>query len=107
MMNTEAKKLWVEALRSGEYKQTKHLLHDDEGYCCLGVLCEVTRSNTKVPVDYDVSTNRITGYSLWDDQTDVSEWSEIPRDTQWYLAGMNDDKDKTFAEIADYIEEHL
>jgi hypothetical protein len=38
---TRALKEWVKALRSGEYKQTKHRLRDKEGYCCLGVACEV------------------------------------------------------------------
>ena len=43
----EARKLWVEALRSGKYNQTKNVLRDidDQGvptaYCCLGVACEV------------------------------------------------------------------
>ena len=32
---------WVAALRSGKYKQTKHSLKDEHGYCCLGVLCEI------------------------------------------------------------------
>ncbi len=32
---------WVAALRSGEYAQTKKRLHDRNGYCCFGVLCEV------------------------------------------------------------------
>lgn len=32
---------WVAALRSGEYKQTKWVLKNAEGYCCLGVLCKV------------------------------------------------------------------
>lgn len=34
-------KLWLEALRSGEYEQTKRRLHNQHGYCCLGVACEV------------------------------------------------------------------
>lgn len=52
---TEPQRLWVEALESGKYEQTKGLLCEigiDEGefvvqktkpvgYCCLGVLCEV------------------------------------------------------------------
>lgn len=28
---------WVQALRSGCYKQTKYMLHTEAGYCCLGV----------------------------------------------------------------------
>lgn len=49
-MNQEIKARWLEALRSGDYKQTDGYLNissaipeDDEfdGYCCLGVLCEI------------------------------------------------------------------
>ncbi len=39
-MNDLAKK-WVAALRSGEYKQTHGTLHNDGGFCCLGVLCDI------------------------------------------------------------------
>lgn len=35
------KQLWLDALESGEYTQTKGKLHTDAGYCCLGVLCDV------------------------------------------------------------------
>ena len=37
-MNAEVKKLWVDALRSGEYEQCKNALKANGGYCCLGVL---------------------------------------------------------------------
>lgn len=40
-------KKWVKALRSGEYKQTQSQLHDDTGFCCLGVLCDLHRKKTK------------------------------------------------------------
>lgn len=40
MLNDNAKK-WVAALRSGKYKQSKFSLRTDEGYCCLGVLCDL------------------------------------------------------------------
>jgi len=32
---------WVKALRSGEYKKTEGALRNDEGFCCLGVLCNL------------------------------------------------------------------
>ena len=28
---------WADALESGKYKQTKGVLYDGDGYCCLGV----------------------------------------------------------------------
>lgn len=44
------RKAWLEALRSGSYKQTKGKLKSRNGsYCCLGVLCEVAG----VPKVYD------------------------------------------------------
>ena len=53
-MNAEVKQQWLDALRSGEYEQTRGRLRrgmpldpedlDDgynAGYCCLGVLCDL------------------------------------------------------------------
>ncbi len=41
-MNKAAKKRWVEALRSGEYKQGfDAMLADDGTFCPLGVLCDI------------------------------------------------------------------
>lgn len=40
-MNPEIKARWLEALRSGRYAQTKRTLRDENGFCCLGVLCDV------------------------------------------------------------------
>lgn len=37
-MKAEDKARWLEALRSGEYKQTDGALRVDGAYCCLGVL---------------------------------------------------------------------
>lgn len=33
---------WLEALKSGEYSQTTRTLRDDSGFCCLGVLADIT-----------------------------------------------------------------
>ena len=41
---------WVKALRSGRFKQGDGYLRNETergfDYCCLGVLCEITKSNT-------------------------------------------------------------
>ena len=47
-MNPKVKKLWVDALRSGEYKQTQAHLKNKQGYCCLGVLCDIAVKNEVV-----------------------------------------------------------
>jgi hypothetical protein len=40
-VNAEIAKKWVAALRSGEYRQSKSQLRRGDGFCCLGVLCEL------------------------------------------------------------------
>lgn len=42
-MNDNAK-LWVQALRSGKYRQGRGALNSKNGMCCLGVACEVYQS---------------------------------------------------------------
>ena len=32
---------WCAALESGAYQQSYHQLHDGDGFCCLGVACDV------------------------------------------------------------------
>ena len=41
MMNPEIQEKWLNALESGEYSQTNGGLKDTNGYCCLGVLCDL------------------------------------------------------------------
>ena len=49
-MNPTIKAQWLEALRSGEYKQGREYLRqsnkDTVLYCCLGVLCDLHRKAT-------------------------------------------------------------
>lgn len=57
-MNPELKARWLDALRSGKFKQTRSALADNGGHCCLGVLCEIAASEMgfKVSVSNDGST---------------------------------------------------
>lgn len=41
MTAKELKEQWTVALRSGDFSQTMHTLHDDKGFCCLGVAAKV------------------------------------------------------------------
>ena len=38
---------WINALRSGKYEQTKKMLQDENGFCCLGVFCAITKNTNK------------------------------------------------------------
>jgi len=44
-MNQEIKQRWIKKLRDPEMKQVKTYLKTYDGYCCLGVLCEVYRED--------------------------------------------------------------
>lgn len=46
-MDPKWKKRWVKALRSGKYKQDTGQLKSNEGFCCLGVLCDVVSKYPK------------------------------------------------------------
>ena len=57
-MNQEVKRLWVEALRSGEYEQgTGDLRTGTRTFCCLGVLCDIYHKQTGLG-SWDVLSNR-------------------------------------------------
>jgi hypothetical protein len=40
-MNPQVKKKWIDALRSGKYDQGSEKLRSHQGFCCLGVLCDL------------------------------------------------------------------
>jgi hypothetical protein len=113
MINENMKKVLV-ALRSGEYTQTKEALQNSRGHCCLGVMCEVYEKETGDSIDRKTSGN-ITGGNLRRHEK-VQAWVglltpsgditiSLPNSSKHIsLAHMNDRDDKTFSEIADFIE---
>lgn len=135
LKDPELKARWLEALRSGEYKQSDSRLRNptaDGGfaYCCLGVLCNL--------IDPDGWGVKYTS-SWWHDRDPCSgetrgrdrsvlpsslarrifEYPEGIRtpsltavriesydDGREHIAGLND-AGMTFADLADLIEEYL
>lgn len=95
-MTPEFKKLWVEALRSGKYQQTKNVLRNDKGFCCVGVALDLVDSKG------------------WGKEISISEFGlnealGLTGEQLHDLANRNDgllDKyePQTFAQIADHIE---
>lgn len=45
-MKKDVAEKWVAALRSGLYKQGRNALKSKDGYCCLGVLCDISGVDT-------------------------------------------------------------
>lgn len=106
---------WVTALDSGEYPQTKGALKDADGYCCLGVLCEIAVKHGVIPpVKHSVHP---TGESYeYDDDivylpARVQEWAGLkfhdPYAAGLRLSTYNDEDNLSFPEIAHLIRTHL
>lgn len=107
-MESELKEKWVNALRSGEYKQGRNRLVDyGNNFCCLGVLCEVAGFK-RVDVSY-INPNPEDEYDRLNTSLDTGALSfvDIKDDEQEILVTMNDNDGKNFDEIADWVEENL
>lgn len=135
-LKPEIKTRWVEALRSGEYRQGRNVLRHQSSagvtHCCLGVLCEIALEDGIVTRISDDASN---GTAIWTDSAGyqlsalptspaVVEWALgsfdrdagvntvsnltlVLADGSHTLTGINDAGKHTFAEIADLIEEQL
>jgi hypothetical protein len=115
-LNPVVKAAWLEALRSGDYKQGRERLHrinDDgsSGYCCMGVLCELAIGSMPV---YRYQAEDEWGDPVFsydgDDSyppVNVMQWANLDRTAQFTLSRLNDDEVFNFSEIADWIEANL
>ena len=113
--------LWVEAIRSGKYKQAENYLKTKKGHCCLGVLCEISQKVkfTEYPhndgiyaiIDGDdlayasLPPKVITEFRLSNSEGKPSCRVEIDGKEYISLASAND-QGVLFAKIADWIEEN-
>ena len=100
-MNADIKSKWIAAL--SQYRQTHHKLSSARGkkYCCLGVLCLVVGADRETWEHRGFPPRRIL------------DAVKLTEDEAWVLVELNDGdidgnvRRHTFAEIADYIKEHL
>ena len=104
----EVVKLWVAALRSGEYEQAQGQLWSGDGFCCLGVLCDLAARDGGPQWEGD----RFASSSA---HPEIAMWSWVVGRGQGRDAGAlserlmeaNDRQLKTFRQIASIIEEEL
>jgi hypothetical protein len=111
-------KKWVDALRSGKFKQTKGMLKNRKGeYCCLGVACEISDKidgwEDSLAPFYEIGAavfpKRFKGALYL--PTSVMEWLGIDQSNPTLLkrkvdntaANLND-RGVSFKRIATYIE---
>ena len=93
-MNTEIKQKWVNALRSGKYEQGEGKLYSGQGYCCLGVLCDLYskennlkwefRGDDVIKTEDEIVSSQLLNhdYFYFDDESEflpesVKEWAEL------------------------------
>jgi hypothetical protein len=123
-MNKEVKQKWIEALRSGMYKQGEGYLRQGDKFCCLGVLCDLYLQENKdcegwyfyslfqktadpTKVFGILGENQVLPYS-------IAKWAGLPsksptvinNNTEVFLDVLNDDGE-SFKSISDLIEESL
>lgn len=94
-MDKELKRKWVEALRSGKYEQGHGALRKDDKFCCLGVLCDV------------VDPNGWSEDCYWRGEYALPPSHVLGNLTASDLVYLNDEKNLSFEQIADYIEKHI
>lgn len=83
--NKERIKLWVEALRSGKYKQAKGRLRQGENsYCCLGVACEISNLGMWIPVEGNKDDEEYEQPGEWLYEVDEDDVSQVHLPTAVY-----------------------
>ena len=99
---------WLNALRSSKYQQTQGCLHDDDGFCCLGIMADIELVQSG-EFEWDRRNGKyllhILGIKWFNDD------SFLPADLmsgglQAVLSEAND-SGLTFPEIADALESHF
>lgn len=122
-MNKEIKEKWLEALRSGEYKQARSTLRIYDNYCCLGVLCNIYHKETGNGEWKALYEDVFRFYSPNDNErytltTDIINWAGLnenvnPRnpivkykEQEEFLATLNDNG-ISFDNLANIIEKEL
>lgn len=116
----EFKAEWIKALRSGKYKQGRGYLKIDGSYCCLGVSCIVAGIDPEIIEGSENPESPYhNGYELISNLPervqnnvpfilrDNNEESDIINTLTKMNDGVGNCPQRSFNEIADYIEKNL
>lgn len=105
-MTQDTQQEWIDALRSGEYEQTRNTIRDDRGMCCLGVLCDIVD-----PEGWETFGPRVHAHNLGqcgepaELDVDLLRAAGISREDAQRLVELNDVYRASFDEIADWLED--
>jgi len=126
---TDNQEAWLTALESGDYEQTTGNLNDQDGFCCLGVACDIANE-----VGEWIGSGSVRGFRPYDNAglTDpvnhsglgvrMQKWLGVygalgqfkddeeyegPRARGNSLTDLNDFGGMSFKEIATFVRENL
>lgn len=123
IMDKSIKSKWIEALRSGKYRQSINVKKDGYGFCCLGVLEDIRAKEEGV--EWELCKTGIYHISFEGDLRSTSSTVVLNNSTaQWSglgqqnpemkvdgevrtIGSMNDNLNMSFEEIAVLIEQQL
>ena len=111
---TELQEKWLQALESGEYKQTQDNLCVDGKYCCLGVATHVFNPDHQALKDNGWYRNKNQRQAIATAPNDVTEALKLNSNEGILsdeheccsLADMNDSYEFTLKDIAKFIREN-
>lgn len=126
-MKKHIRDAWTKALRSDEYTQTTGKLKTNKGHCCLGVLCEVLINigeqfdKFHLVFEEHANTHKWIARTVSDNLYYSDGSHQVLPDPLAHALGLNgieneltrmndgsfDCEQKSFEEIADYIEENI
>jgi uncharacterized protein YeaC (DUF1315 family) len=101
-MNPEIKQKWVDALRSGKYDQGSEKLRSYQGYCCLGVLCDLYAQEQNVEWEFrgvDEDDRQVLEYWYFDGEGEflpksVREWAGLSISSPQVRVDVTEDDDE-------------
>jgi hypothetical protein len=105
-MRPDIKQEWITRLRSG-IPQIKGVLGKGDARCAIGVLCDIAANYGVTSRVIKTDGHVVYGDNYWDlVPPEVDDWADVG---QYYLATIADKNDRgvSFADIADFIDEHL
>lgn len=78
-MKQEIKVKWLQALRSGEYRQGRYDLRtSDNGFCCLGVLCDLYNREVGGEWAYEFGQRRYYFVAKNDEEGSDTSTGQLP-----------------------------
>lgn len=116
-MKAKAKKLWIEGLTNGTYKQICSFMRETEykdgqdipktngknNMCVMGVLADIAMRDA----GFSITLENWIKFSNRNEEPSARtlEWAGLTKSQSDKMIDYNDGKEKTFAEFAEYIKE--